>query len=61
MAELIDPKQQHLDDHYGDMDLNLVKDAPVEGKGFSASEAVGFLKRLRPRRATLGDAVKKKG
>jgi hypothetical protein len=63
MAEQIDPKQQHLDDHYGDLGLRIV-DEPTggTGKGLSPAEARSFLRGLRPvaRVAqTLKDAAKK--
>jgi hypothetical protein len=63
MAEQIDPKQQHLDDHYGDLGLRLV-DEPTGGKGsgMSGKEAGAFLRGLRPvirAGQSLRDAAKK--
>lgn len=61
MAEKIDPKQQHLDDHYGDLGLHLVAE-PDSGEGMSPAQARSFLRGLRPvARAvqTLGGLVKK--
>lgn len=61
MAEQVDPKQQHLDEHYGDLGLTLV-DEPSGGKGMSSTEARSFLRGLRPVtrvRQTLGGLVKK--
>lgn len=48
MAEQIDPKQQHLDDHYGDLGLHLVDEPTDSGKGMSGKEARSFLRGLRP-------------
>ncbi len=62
MAEQIDPKQQHLDDHYGDLGLELVDEPTGGGKGMSSKEAGVFLRALRPvaRVAqTLAQAAKK--
>lgn len=62
MADQIDPKQQHLDDHYGDLGLTLVPEPTDDGKGMSAGQAKAFLRGLRPvarARQRLGDAVKK--
>jgi hypothetical protein len=63
MAEQIDPRQQHLDDHYGDLGLHLV-DEPTggTGKGMSSAEADSFLQRLKPLarvKQTLAQAAKK--
>jgi hypothetical protein len=63
MAEKIDPKQQHLDDHYGDLGLRLV-DEPTDdsGGGMGSREATSFLRGLRPVarvKQTLADAAKK--
>jgi len=57
----IDEKQQHLDDHYGDLGLTLV-DEPTGDGGMSSSEAKAFLRGLRPVarvKQTLADAAKK--
>jgi hypothetical protein len=43
----IDPKQQHLDDHYGDLQWTLV-DEPSSGEGMSPAQAGSFLRGLRP-------------
>jgi len=62
MAERIDPKQQHLDDHYGDLGLNLVDEPTDSGDGMSGKEAGAFLRGLKPvaRVAqTLAQAAKK--
>lgn len=62
MAEQIDPKQQHLDDHYGDLGLTLVKEPTDGGKGLSPAEAGAFLRALKPvvrAGQTLADVVKK--
>lgn len=62
MAEKIDPKQQHLDDHYGDLGLRIVDEKPVTGEGMSKAEARSFLRALRPVervRQTLAQAAKK--
>lgn len=62
MAEQIDPKQQHLDDHYGDLGLHLVDEPTDSGKGMSGKEARLFLRGLRPVARvvqTLGQVVKK--
>ncbi len=61
MADKIDP-QQHLDDHYGDLDLRFVDEPIGGGKGLTPAEASSFLKRLKPvTRAvtTLAQAAKK--
>lgn len=61
MADQVDPKQQHLDEHYGDLGLTLV-DEPTGGEGMSSTEARSFLRGLRPVarvRQTLGGLVKK--
>jgi hypothetical protein len=63
MAEKIDPRQQHLDDHYGDLGLYLV-DEPTggTGKGMTSAEAATFLQHLKPLarvRQTLAQAAKK--
>lgn len=65
MAEQIDPKQQHLDDHYGDVGWRLV-DEPTgsSGTGMTPKEARSFLRGLHPVakvKQTLGNLVKKKG
>lgn len=58
----IDQKQQHLDDHYGDLGLTLVPEPTGGGgKGMSASEATSFLRRLKPVtrvKQTLAQAAK---
>lgn len=49
MVEQIDPRQQHLDDHYGDLGLTLV-DEPTggSGAGLDPKAARAFLRGLRP-------------
>lgn len=62
MDEKIDPKQQHLDDHYGDLGLHLVDEPTDSGSGMSGKEASSFLRGLRPVariKQTLADAAKK--
>lgn len=62
MAEKIDPAQQHLDDHYGDLGLRIVDDKPATGKGMTGAEARSFLRGLRPVervRQTLAQVAKK--
>lgn len=60
MAEQIDPKLQHLDDHYGDLGLRLVDEPTGGGKGLSPPEARSFLRGLKPRvKQTLAQAAKK--
>lgn len=61
MAEQTDPKQQHLDDHYGDLGLHLVDEPTDSGKGMSGKEARSFLRGLRPVakvKQTLAQAAK---
>lgn len=68
MADQVHPDeaaQQHLDDHYGDLVLEL-RDAPkpVKGEGMTGREARSFLRALRPVAKSgkkLGDAAKTKG
>lgn len=56
-------KQEHLDDHYGDVGFTLVKDdGGPAGVGMSAAEAGSFLRRLKPVarvKQTLAQAAKK--
>jgi hypothetical protein len=62
MAEQIDPRQQHLDDHYGDLGLRLVDEPTDSGKGMTSSEAGAFLRLLKPVtrvKQTLAQAAKK--
>lgn len=62
MAEQIDPKQQHLDDHYGDIGWRLVDEPTDSGKGMSSKEAGAFLRGLHPIarvKQTLKEAAKK--
>lgn len=62
MAEQIDPRQQHLDDHYGDLGLRLVDEPTDSGKGMSGKDARSFLRGLRPVakvKQTLKEAAKK--
>ena len=61
MADQIDPKQQHLDDHYGDVAWSLVEE-PTGGAGMTPAQARSFLQRLRPVtrvKQTLGQLAKK--
>lgn len=44
----IDPKQQHLDDHYGPMSLRLVDEPTDSGEGMTGKEATSFLRALKP-------------
>ena len=59
----MESKQQHLDDHYGDVGFVLVNDDDGEAApGMSPSEARTFLQRLKPVtrvKTTLADLVKK--
>lgn len=63
MAEPIDSKQQHLDDHYGDLGLRIVEEPTGgAGQGMSSMEARTFLRGLRPVARvvqTLKDAAKR--
>jgi len=62
MAGKIDPIQQHLDDHYGDVGLRLVKEPTDTGEGMTSREANAFLRGLHPVmrvKQTLKDAAKK--
>ena len=62
MADKIDPIQQHLDDHYGDVGLRLVKEPTDTGEGMSSKEATAFLRALHPVirvKETLKEAAKK--
>lgn len=62
MAEQIDPRQQHLDDHYGDLGLRLVDEPTDSGNGMSGKDARSFLRSLRPMakvKQTLKEAAKK--
>lgn len=56
--------QDHLYQHYGDMQLRIVDEVKDSGKGMSEAEATSFLQRLKPvtrAKKTLGDLVKRKG
>jgi hypothetical protein len=53
---------EHLDSHYGDMELRLVDEPTGSGKGMSSKEARTFLRALRPVtrvKQTLAQAAKK--
>jgi len=62
--EIIDPAQQHLDDHYGDVVWEEVPEPKAAGPGLTAAEARRFLRGLRPVPKVgqkLGEVAKKKG
>jgi hypothetical protein len=63
MATPIDPKQQHLDDHYGDVEWKMVPEVTDgKGKGLTPAEAKTFLGRTKPvtrAKTTLAEAAKK--
>lgn len=53
---------EHLDSHYGDMELRLVDEPTDSGKGMSPKEARSFLRGLHPVarvKQTLAQAAKK--
>lgn len=62
MADLVDEKQQHLDDRADGPVFQLVPTPKKKAPGFSSSEATAFLRGLKPivrAGQRLGDVVKK--